>query len=180
MAYLMDEIDEGATQRRMEEILSTGLRGLEECAERSAEIDREAAETAARQEAEIKEMERVRDEQRAAQQADSQPAAQPWPSRQPKPSVLSFDGEEFAAHAPTPPTGFAEPAAVIPPPPPEPGTEPAPSARPTTDHLLSFGADDSDEERPPSASPVPRPSPSPRPGRAAREDDDWSDTNWVR
>ena len=175
MPYLMDEINEVATQRRLDEITTSGVRALEECAERSAEIDEQARESNARQEAEIKAMEQERDEREreGPPAGQEQPAAPvPWPTRESKPRVLSFDGEDFAeqANAPTPPTGFTEPL-----PAPEPPAPPAPSG----DRLLSFGAEE-DEEAPP-VPPRPAPAPLARPQAHDDEDDgDWSDQSWVR
>jgi hypothetical protein len=181
MAYLMDEISEAATQRRLDEITTSGVRALEECAERSAKIDEQARESMARQEAELKAMEQERDErEREGVPAEQeQPAASVlWPTRESKPRVLSFGGEDFAepADTPTPPAGFTEPPpAPMPPPAPEP---PAPPASPR-EHLLSFGVDE-DEATPPVP---PRPAPAPRAQPQVRpdeDDEDWSNQSWVR
>jgi hypothetical protein len=178
MAYLMDEIDEAATQRRLDEITTSGVRAFEEAAERSAAIDEEARETNARQEAEVKAMEKELAEREGVPAEEDQPAASvPWPTRESKPRVLSFEGEDFAeqADAPTPPTGFTEP-----PPAPAPAPEqPAPPA-PSGGHLLSFGAEE--DEEPPPVPPRPAP-PALRPRHQAPaddDDDDFSGQSWVR
>ncbi len=185
MAYLMDEIDEAATQRQLEEITTSGVRALEECAERSAEIDEEARESIARQEAEYKALEHEREErERAEREPEGAPAGQeqpaasvPWPTRESKPTVLSFGGEEFAeqATAPTAPTGFTAPQPA--PEPPAVPESPAPPV-PPREHLLSFGAEEDEEA--PQVPPRPAPAPRAQPRPPADEDDDFSDQSWVR
>jgi hypothetical protein len=181
VAYLMDEIDERSTQRRLDEITAAGVQALEQHAERSAEIDEEFREALARQRAEAKAMDELVAEAHAAQKA-AQPDAEstapaPWVKREPKPSVLSFGGEEFADETPTPPAG--SPSPPTPPPLVAPQLESTPPVRESKDHFLSLGVDEDEPPAPPRPAASAPPAETRRPA-ADEQDDDWSDTSWIR
>lgn len=182
MPHLTDEIDEGATRRRLEDITASGMHALEQCAERSAEIDEQGRESIARQEAEIKAMEEARDAAKAANAEaaeEKQPPPSPWGRREAKPTVLSFDGEDFAgeapATAPIPAPGvLPSPAAALPVPlPPEPPTPPTGERVPT----FSLGFEDEGPGRADPPTPAAR-----RPERppAPEDDDDLSGHSWMK
>lgn len=189
MPHLSDEIDEGATRRRLEEIAAAGMHGLDEYAERLDEIDREYREELARQEAEIKAMDelvaeaRAKQEAEAAKQDESAPAS-PWLRRESKPNVMSFGGEELApvtepipAAGALPPPGAALPVPV----PPEPPPMPTPPSGERV-NVLSLGYEDEPTAeqataQPPAAPAARRPEPRPAP---PVDDDDLSGHSWMR
>lgn len=181
--FLSDEIDEGATRRRLDEITSAGLRALGEHGDRAAQIAKEFQAARAKQDAAAKEMDKLVAEAAAKQQERRarEPQPSPWSRREAKPNVMSI-GEEFTEEAVTAPMP-AQPQAMgmLPVPiPPEPPAAP-PSMRPE-ERVLSLGyagEEDSARDRQPSAPPpAARPRPVRRPG--PEDDDDMSGRSWMR
>ena len=120
------EIDDAATQRRLETVTAEGVRALDECGERTDQIDRAAREAFAREEAERQAMAEEIEKGRNPEPAPGEPAPiAPWQVRPPKSTVLSLGGEELV----TPPPA-AVPAPVPEPPTVQPAPAPAPVRRP--------------------------------------------------
>jgi hypothetical protein len=176
------EIDDAATQRLLETVTAESVRALDECGDRSDEIDREAREAFAREAAERQALE---EEIEKGRPPDPQPeettSAATWGPRAAKPTVLALGGEELQAPpspAPAPPVPPPVPPGARPPaaPPAPPGvrtpaTPPDGSPRPARDHVLSFGIEDQEPARPA----APRKPARPR----GEEDDDLSGRNWM-
>jgi hypothetical protein len=183
VVYLTDEIDEGATRRRLDEITSAGRRALEEHAERAAAIDAKFRQDQAKIDEAVKAMDQVVAEARAKQEPKDDKEEQPqnqWATRDAKPTVHAFGGEEFTQSAPPPPPPpMPGPPPVAPPAPPvevAPDLEPAPRSR-----LMSLGFEEDEPQPEPPAAPPPMARPAARrPEPADDDDDDLSDVNWMR
>jgi hypothetical protein len=174
VAYLTDEIDEGATQRRMDEIISGGLHELDERAERAAQIDEEFRQSQAKMEEEARAMDKRVAESHEKQNAaagkeDEEVTSQAQWQREARPTVLSFYGED---DTPTPPVGQPALPATLPVPMPP----PMPEAPSSGSHLLSLGYEEA-EPPAPAAQPHGRHAARPKP---PEDDDDLSDVNWMR
>jgi len=186
VAYLTDEISEGATRRRLDEITTAGMRAFDERVERAAQIDEEFRQAQAKMKDQVKAMDQLVADSHAEREADAdkddQTGPNQWATRESKPTVLSLGGEELVEDTstaqPMPSVPPAPPAAppVPPPPPPPPPPEPAPAAK-----MLSLGFEEDEPEPPAPAQPMPT-------GRHAavrlaapeEDDDDLSDVNWMR
>lgn len=123
------EIDHGATQARLDASGASGLRALDECARRSAEIGKQVKAMRARQE---------REKQAIDEQVRNATRNKPEPPKQPpaRPATLALGGEEFretkAAQQPRPLMPPRPPAPGGPMPPAGPGGQgrPVPQAKP--------------------------------------------------
>lgn len=174
----MDEMDPGATQRRIDQITEAGLRALDDAAEQAAEIDRVAAEEAARREEAIQASldEAARKKAEREEQAAQQQPPSAWANRPTRPTYLALGGEELQEHQrPASPLPPPLPVPVPPAAPPEPPAAEPPREAPR-DRYLSFGSAD-EEGAPPARSPRPAPT---RPAPRDDEDDDWASRSWMR
>ncbi|RZS37124.1 hypothetical protein EV193_106362 [Herbihabitans rhizosphaerae] len=159
MTYF-DEIDEVATRRKLDEITTAGIRGLNESAARAAEIDKEFQESQARRQAEAEAMDKKVAEARAEAEAKAKETEStaddktenPWPKEARRPRTLAFRGEDEEVE---------QPARRV-----EPKTEPVPTVAP------------------PAAMPVAKPEPRPARRAVARaddvEDEDLSERSWMK
>ena len=176
MAFLTDEISEHATRRRLDEITTAGLRALDECVERSAQIDEEFREAQAKMAEEAKAMDQLVADAHAKPEADPDKDDQPnqWAKREARPTVLALGGDELTEDAAASRPAGPPPVPQAPPPEPAPPTapvEPEPARK-----VLSLGFEEDEPE-----SPAPAPS-APRHARQAppEDDDDLSNVNWMR
>jgi hypothetical protein len=183
MSMALYEIDDLATQRRLEAVTAEAVRSLDECGERSDQIDRDAREAFAREAAEREAMaEEIEKGRRPEPPPDEAGTASPWQRKPPKQTVLSLGGDEIL---PAQPPAATEPN-WTPPPVPPPTVQPDPLPTPAQpagprDHVLSLGFEDDDSARPtPPAAAAPPPPPVRRPPRASDEDDDLSGQRWMR
>lgn len=178
----LDDILNSASRHRIEAVISSGTRALDDAAEQSRQLDKGWQETRARQETELKALEEKMKGAREAYKA-KQEAEEPAKRVPPKPRSLSLGGEEFreGRHAAPPPPPPPPPRPVAPPPPPverrpEPVVEqPAREAR--TAKTMRLGAPEEPDER----GEAPKPE-RPKPRRAPRDDtdDDLSGRTWLR
>ncbi|CRK59970.1 hypothetical protein [Alloactinosynnema sp. L-07] len=179
----MDEIDEGATLRKIEEAAAQGIQELEDRVELAGEIDGSVAERSAEQQEQFAEATAAGERSLAATREQAKEETQPPPgwSAPAKPTTLSFTNEDDEpGYRPAPPVpvsgGFVPPAA-----PPAPVEPPAPA--PSAAKYLSFGIEE--DEAAPGSAPAPRPAPTRAQRRAAAaaaepEDDDWSGHSWIK
>jgi len=175
------EIDDLATQRRLEVVTAEAVRSLDECGERSDQIDREAREAFTREAAEREAMaEGIEQGRRPEPAPDEAGPPSPWQRKPPKETVLSLGGDEILPAQPAAETQPNLPPPPAPPPPvqPDPMPTPAQPAGPR-DHVLSLGFEDDDSARPAPPRPAPPP-PVRRPARTSDEDDDLSGHRWMR
>lgn len=169
------EIDDLATQRKLEAVTAEAVRSLDECGERSDQLDREAREAFAREAAEREAMaEEIEKGRRPEPAPDEAGPPSPWQRKPPKETVLSLGGDEILPTQPAAATQPAPPPAVQPDPMPAPGQPAGPR-----DHVLSLGFEDDDSARPAPRAPAPPP-PLRRPPRINDEDDDLSGQRWMR
>ncbi len=176
------EIDDLATQRKLEAVTAEAVRSLDECGERSDQLDREAREAFAREAAEREAMaEEIEQGRRPEPAPDEAGPPSPWQRKPPRETVLSLGGDEIL---PTQPAAAAQPN-WAPPPVPPPTVQPDPMPAPVEpagprDHVLSLGFEDDDSARPAPRAPAPPPPPVRRPPRTSDEDDDLSGQRWMR
>ncbi len=172
------EIDQAATQARIDTVTTGGLRALNECARRAEEIDKQVEEMFARQEREKKAID---------EQVEQGNKNKPEPPDRPtaKPGTLALGAEEFRE------AREAEQAA-------RPGPQPAPRAEaspgptdaardadepqaPAARRTLRLGAPDDREETEQARPAEQRTPPKPAPRRSPAEgDDDMSGRTWLR
>lgn len=186
MVYLTDEIDDGATQRRLDEITTAGMRALDEHAERSAQIDEEFRQAQAKMAEEAKAMDQLVADSHAKQEAaadgkdDQQAAPNVWAKREAKSTVLEFFGEEHteeprATAPPTTPGPLPSPEAALPVPVPP----PMPAMPDSASKVMSLGYEEDEPEPEPQQRPSAARHSAPRPAHI-EDDDDLSNVNWMR
>jgi Sec-independent protein translocase protein TatA len=149
------EIDHEATQRRLDEIISDGLRALREVREESEEIDKAVQEMLEKRELERQAL----DEQveAAAQPVEPEPEEKP----RPKPTTLALGGDEFRQEREARKTQ-------------EPVEAPEQKDEPQARRTFKLGAPEDDDTPAPAQRPVRK-----RPPRPEGEDDQ-SGRTWLR
>lgn len=163
------EIDQDATQRRIEAITSNGLRALTDLRQRSEDVDRAVDEMFERQERAKQEMDEQVKLAAAAEKAEEgqEDDTRPKPKR-----TLSLGGEEFQQNREA---RQAETASATPPPPPAAQPDqPRPQDEVRPSQTFKLGARDEQDDVPKQDKP-PRKRP-PRP----EADDDMSGRTWLR